>query len=99
MTVVVMGFCHDGSEVRPGKPIGASYLIATCDTMLSSDDATILDSGVCKVQRAGFLGPWLIGYTGDPELFLPLKARLATRFRGNEWQPKHFRRSVGLYPA
>ena len=73
-----MGFCTDkAAAIRPGLPVPL-YLIAVCDTMLSDEKvgAIIRDSGVCKIQKAGFLGPWLIGYCGLPEFFLPFKVKM-----------------------
>jgi hypothetical protein len=62
MTVVVMGFCFDSVNADPASPC-KSYLIAACDTMLSETvyGATVQDSGVCKVQKAGFWGRGSLG--------------------------------------
>jgi len=51
-------------------------VIACCDTLISSDFTRLDERNVAKIQKASWMGRWLIGYSGNPDHFIPIRSAL-----------------------
>ncbi len=77
MSTVIMAVCYDRTEGDIAKP----YIVAACDTKLSSGFTSIPDSGFLKVQKVQLLSKWLLGFAGEPHHFTAIRARFGLSLR------------------
>jgi hypothetical protein len=53
-----------------------SRVIACGDDLLSSDFTKFQERNVAKIQKASWMGRWLVGYSGNPDHFVPIRNTL-----------------------